>query len=908
MYVLPMFHSKKRFKKVTIFTAIFLIIAGFNQLQAQSIKGIVVDEDNNPLEFASVALLQQKDSLLVKYTSTSADGKFELSEFKENSYIFQVFLMTYQTHQKVLKTTSSDINLGTIKLDKEVNALNEVIVSAIVPIKIKQDTIAFNAKAFKVKQDDNVEDLIKKLPGVQIGTDGSVTAQGQEITKILVDGKEFFNNDITIALKNLTADAIKSVQIIDEESDDSRTTGIKDGEKTKIINLVLEEGKKSGYFGKMGVGIGTNDRYTSNFDINRFTKNSQLAVFGNLNNINNTGATVFSRDGSRGDNSGYLTTGTAGANYNYEFKKDLNFNLDYNFGHSDSDKEETSERTEFTSETSFTSEKDIESENISDNHNINFSLRDRSVKDAYLEIRGNFKNDIRESSNNSSTVYFDENKNEDTNSNSLTTSDDERNSGKLNFSYRKKINDKGRNIRVRSDISFSDNDDVNYQNSLIKYNVSDINSYEEFNETTVRKERNKGLNYDLSFRYMEPIVAHHLISFSTSFDNNISDESLDQSKTINTITQNPFIYQLDYTKQVLENQLGYVYSNDKIQVYLSGSLESMKQKLDINSNENINKKYNQFLPSASLNYEFKKGKNFRLRYNKSTSLASSSQVAPIINDFNPLSISVGNPNLTPEESDNINLRIYSHDFKSTASLFSFINYSKTSNAIVTNRSIDENYLVSRTFENYGSKTNLRGMIHFGNKIKGLPIRYTVRVSSSLDEYTTIIDAAYNETKTNSNSFGLSLSNDVKNNIDITIGANYDLDKTTYSLQGRDRNFFKQNYYSKFDWDITNSINFNTQFDYSLYTDNNFDSQTVPVWNVALEYAFLKGKRGNLKFQILDLLDKNIDIERISSDNYFEETFKKNLGTYAMVSFTYNFKPPTGKESKRDSGERRNHFH
>ena len=794
---------------------LILFMCFFNVITAQNIKGLVVDGDNNPLEFASIALLQQKDSLLIKYTTTGADGRFELSEFKENTYLFQVYLMTYQANQRVLKVTNLPINLGIIKLDKEVYNLNEVVVSAIVPIKIKQDTIAFNAKAFKVKQDDNVEDLIKKLPGVQIGTDGSVTAQGQEITKILVDGKEFFNNDPTIALKNLTADAIKSVQIIDEESDDARTTGIKDGEKTKIINLVLEDGKKTGYFGKMGAGIGTNDRYLSNFDLNRFTKNSQLAIFGNLNNINNTGAAVFSRDGSRGDNSGYLTTGTAGANYNYEFKKDLNFNLDYHFGHSDREQEESSNRTEFTSETSFTNEKEETSENISDNHNVNFSLRDRSKKDAYLEFRGNFKNDTRTSSNSSSTVFFDGDKIEDTNSNRETSSDDIRSSGKLNFSYRKKMNEKGRNIRLRSGLSFSDNDDVNYQNSFTKYNVSDITSYSESNEATERKELKKGLNYDASFRYMEPIIEHHLISFSTSFEANTSDESLDQRKTINVVEQNPFMYQLDYTNQIFENQLGYVYSKDKIQVYLSGSLETMKQKLDIDSNSNINNKYDNFLPSATVNYEYKKGKNLRFRYNKSTSLPSSNQVSPIINDFNPLSISVGNPNLTPEESNNINLRLYSHNFKSTASFFSYLNYSKTSNAIVTNRSVDENYVSNRSFENYGDKSNFRGMVHFGNKIKGIPVRYTVRVSSSINDYITIIDGAYNTTKTNSNSFGLSLSNDVKNNIDITIGANYDLDKTTYSLQDRDRDYFKQNYYSKFDWDITNSVCLQTNLDFSI---------------------------------------------------------------------------------------------
>ena len=425
-----------------------------------------------------------------------------------------------------------------------------------------------------------MEDLIKKLPGVQIGTDGSVTAQGQEITKILVDGKEFFNNDPTTALKNLTADAIKSVQIIDEESDDTRTTGIKDGEKRKIINLVLKEGKKSGYFGKLGAGIGTNDRYTSDFDLNRFTANTQLALFGKLNNINNTGATVFRRDGSRGGNSGFLTTGTAGANYNYEFKKDLNFNLDYHYGYSDREEEEESKRTQFTQDKSFTSEKNDDSQNISNNHNVNFSLRDRSVEGKYLEFRGSFKNDNRESDSNSTTAFFDENNNLDANSERITRSEDERNNGNLRFSYRKKLNEKGRNLRVRSGISFSDNKDMNFQNST---NVSDVTSSFESNEITTKDEKNKSLDYNVSFRYMEPIVEHHLISFSSSIDNNNTDESVDQRKTINEISENPFIYQLDYNKQVYNNQLGYVFSQDKIQVYLSGSLETMKQKLDVDN-------------------------------------------------------------------------------------------------------------------------------------------------------------------------------------------------------------------------------------------------------------------------------------------------------------------------------------
>ncbi|WP_176420185.1 TonB-dependent receptor [Lutibacter flavus] len=872
---------------------------------SQSIRGIVLDEDKLPLEFVSVAILQPNDSLLVQYTSTGADGKFNISGFKEGSYMLQVYLMTYQADQRILTIGKSDLDLEPITLKKEVNLLDEVIINVIIPIKIKQDTVAFNTKAFKVKQDDNVEDLIKKLPGVQIGTDGTVNAQGEDVTKILVDGKEFFNNDMTIALKNLNADAIKSVQIIDEESDDTRTTGIKDGEKAKIINLVLKEGKKSGYFGKVGAGIGTNDRFTSNFDLNRFTNSSQLALFGSLNNINNTGATVFRRDGSRGgSNSGYLTTGTAGANYNYEFKKDLNFNLDYHYGYSDREEEESSKRTEFTEDESFTSERENDSQNISNNHNINFSLRDRSKEGEYLEFRGSFKNDKRESDSNNSTVYFNENNSEDTNSDRTVRSEDDRNNGSLNFSFRKKLNEKGRNLRVRSGISFSDNTDMNFQKSLNKFNISNNTNYSESNEITTRDEKNKGLNYNVSFRYMEPIIEHHLISFSSSVRNEKDDESLDQTKTINDIVQNPFIYQLDYNKQVYNNQLGYVFSKDKIQVYLSGGLETMKQKLDVDNDSFIDNNYNNFLPRATVSYEYKKGKRVRFRYEKETSLPSANQVTPIVNDFNPLYVSVGNTGLTPEKEDSYSVMFYSHEFKRATSFFTYIGYTKTTNAIVTSRSIDDNYIQYSTFENYGTKSNFRGHLNLSKKISNIGLRYTLRGGADLNDYTTIINNANNDTKSKGWNVGLSLSNENKNKVDLTVGAKFDFNKTTYSLQDKDRDYFMQNYYTKFDWDFTNSLTFDTQFDFSLYTDNNFDSQSIPIWNMGVEYAFLKAKRGNLKFQIFDILDKNLGIERTSSDNYFEETFKTNLGTYAMLSFTYSLKPPTGKSSKRDSGNRR----
>lgn len=895
----------KKIIKIAALNLVLIMSLVFHQnTSAQTIKGIVVDENKDPLEFVSVAVLQPSDSLLVKYTSTGPSGQFELSEIKNGTYLFQIYLMTYQADQRTLTMNGAPLDLGTVELQKEVNQLDEVVVNAVVPIKIKQDTVAFNTKAFKVKQDDNVEDLIKKLPGVQISTDGTVNAQGEDVSKILVDGKEFFNNDPQIALKNLTADAIKSVEIIDEKSDDTRTTGIDDGVRNKIINLVLKEGKKSGYFGKAGLGLGTEDRYTGNLDLNRFTKNSQLAVFGILNNINNTGATVWRRGGGRADNSGFLTTGNAGANYNYEIKKDYNFNIDYYYGYSDREQEERSNRTEFTENSSFSTERESSSQNISNNHNLNFSLRDRSVEGRYLVFRGSFKKDDRESDSANESAYLNSAGELETSSDRETRSEDDRSNGNLRFYYNKKMNEIGRNLRMEGRIDFVDNKDMNFQESLNKFNINDSQTFREQNEYTVRDEKYKDLNYNFEVRYMEPIVPHHFVSFSTEFRNDNREETLDQTKTVNGSNQTPFNYDIDYNRRTFDNALGYVYSKGKFQFYLSAALQNIKQQLDLDGREEINNKFENILPRATINYEFKQGSRIRLRYTKDLQLPGLTQLAPVINDFNPFFITTGNMDLRPEKRSNFNIRGGKHGFRDASSFFIWFNYSKTDDAIVTNRTINPNtYVNTVSYENYGEKSNLSSSVYLSRKIKKLGMRYNLRVGLNASDYTTIINSVPNETDSKGSSFGIGLGNDNKNKVDLDVGANFNFTKTSYSVQNKDNDYVRQNYYTKFDIDLTDSFNFNTQFDYTIYSDDNFDSETIPVWNMAVEYAFLKGKRGNLKFQIVDILDKSVAIERSTTANYFEESYKTNLGTYALVTFTYNIKPPTGRSSRRDSGRR-----
>ncbi|MBL4746573.1 MAG: outer membrane beta-barrel protein [Flavobacteriaceae bacterium] len=887
-----------------LFLSLFLLLS--SQLFSQKITGIVLDEENKPLEFASVALLQTKDSLLVKYTSTGPKGEYELSGFKPGEYLFQVYLMTFQADQRVLKVSKTPQNISTIILKREVNALEEVVITAVIPIKIKQDTVSFNTKAFKIKLGDNVSDLLRKLPGIEIDKDGSVKAEGDNIKKILVDGKEFFNNDPTIALQNLNADAIKSVEIIDEESDGTRTTGIKDGEKVKVINLVLKDDKKTGYFGKLGAGIGTEDRYSTKFDINRFSSKTQLALFGNLNNINNSGATVFTRDGSRSAGGGFLTTGTAGANYNYEFKKNQNFNIDYHYGYSDKEQETVSNRTEFRNDDSFTRNSASDSQNISKNHNVNFSFRDRSKKGTYIEFRGDFKKDDRTSDTRNNTVFFDDDQVKDATSERTTYSEDDRSSGKLKASIQKKINEKGRNFSVKMGLSFKDNKDVNYQTSTDASDLASLGEVVEVLEVSTRRDAIKSLNYDAALKFTEPIFKNNYLFVATKFTRNTSDQDLNQEKRRDGLVQDPLIYGLDYTKNKWSNSIGYRYSNKKVQVTLTGDYQQNEQKIELDQLQVVTKKYTDILPKITANYEFKKGKKLRLRYTKSVSLPSVNQLSPVINDFNPRFIRTGNSALTAQDVDNYSVMFYNHNYASANSLFSMITYRKTDNAIITSKVTDADYVKHVTYMNYGDKTSLSGRLYLRRKFKGIPVRYTAKLVGSVNDFTTVLEGDYSKTTSKTTEVGFTFSNDSKNNYDVLIGADLAINNTHYSLKNYDRRYIKQNYFTKVDVDITEKLTVNSQFSYTLYSDDDFISQTAPIWNMAVEYAFLKGQRGLLKFQVFDILDKDLGISRTSSDTYIEESFSTNLGTYAMLSFTYSLKSYKGKKSKRDSGRRRHY--
>ncbi|MFN0728171.1 TonB-dependent receptor domain-containing protein [Polaribacter gochangensis] len=908
-------------KSITTKLVVFALLLVSSNAIAQSISGKIIDEEKNPLEFASVAVLNAADSTLISYASTDIKGNFKVVEISNGKRIFQINLLGYQVYQKKIDFTGKSLDFGTIILKELDNTLDEVVVSAVIPITIKKDTMAFNAKAFKVRVDDTVEDLLKKLPGVEVDADGKVKAQGEDVSKVYVDGKEFFSGDPSVALKNLSADAIKKIELIDEKSDKSRVTGVDDTNRSKVINLTLKDDRKVNAFGKFQGGYGSDERYLTSLNYNRFSPKMQVSIIARANNVNSSGSDIseimsfggggrggfrVSRGGSGGSSSGFITTGIAGFNLGYELKSKQNLNADYFYNSVNSESGNVfSKRTEFVGSDKLYSESSSNSNSETKSNKANFSYIDRSSDLRTITLRGRLNSS---STNGSSTSTLDAFEANDPNTKKLentgtSNSDNKSNSASVNLDYIKRFNKTSkRSFEVEFDFS-SDKSDNNSGNTNTK-DYTDASKTDEVSLST-QKSNNRGRNINFELQYTEPLNDNHFIEIGGGIKVNNEDEYTDQTQTLNgsNNASSTFTADLFEEKRTTYGSLDYKYNNEKTSITIGSEFQEQTQNFGLTNVSNFEKKYSSFNPSFRFRYRPKRGSWVMLRYSKSLNLPSLSKVSPVENNFNPLFIRKGNQNLTPEDQHSLFAMYGNYNFATGFSFFAHVSYNSTSNAIVNKEDTDiATRVKTSSYVNLGDRDNFSADVNFGNRLKQLGIRYNLGVNVSTSNYQSVINTINNKTNTNNTSFRVTLENNKKDFLDLAVGANISKNNTTFSGTTSNREYIQQSYYIKSDWNITKAFNFNTQYKYDIYTDSNFGTdQTVPIWNASVSYNFLKSKAMNIKLTALDLLNKSVGFSRSSSDNYFEETTKDVLGTYYMVSLTYTL--GTQQSSSRGRGRR-----
>ena len=918
------------------------------QNKAGIVKGKLADTlFKESMAEATVSVLHVHDSSVVAFSLANTNGDFEVKGIDTGSYRVLITFQGYQSISKNIQLTPlrTIVDLGTVHLDKKSTMLDEVIVEA-PPIQVKKDTVEFNASAFKTKPNSTAEDLLKKLPGVEVDKDGNVKAQGEDIPKIYVDGKEFFGNDPKMATKNITADMIASVQVFDDMSDQAKFSRIDDGSRTKAINIKLKKDKRKGYFGRGSAGIGSDGRYSASLTANRFNDTRRISIVGGANNLNRqpfsfndivTNMGGFSGGGGQGGggrpgtvqgggfgggNNGLTNTKSIGINFTDKIGTKLDVAASYFFSETDNRTNQLSARQTFFPNDSVTYLNEAsESRNKNQNHRMNLRVEyyiDSMNSILYtptLIVQNSSRNNHSTTSTRTTQPGIDYLAVTGINDNSNERSGISLNN---NLLYRRKFGMRGRTLTLgwNNSINNSDGSGKNFS-PLTFYNPD--GTVDNIRNRDFKSTQETGSNNNVvSASFTEPFGKNKILEFNYAYTNNTSNSDRDASN-YNPVTKEYDSINLQQTNyfenDFLAHRLGLNFriQNLKYGFQVGAAMQnSTLESKSIRGIYRVNGKdsavmyqqnFTNFFPTANFNYVFSRHKNFRFHYRGRTNQPSVNQLQDVRDETNALRTVQGNPDLKQEFSNNVNASYNSFNPVTFRYMNVNVNYNQTGNRIVNSIDFD-------TARGKGVQlirpVNLNGSFNTSSNITvGIPLRKNLKGSSinfsNSFNYNRDVSLLYNQ-KNITNSISVrqrvGLNMDIREKLNFELRASVSYNNVYYSgisnlgtnvkQQNTDNEYFTQTYSTEVNYFITKSLIVSSDFDYLINSGRAEGfNQNVPLWNGSLAYQLFQKKNGEVRFSVNDILNQNQNINRIVGDNYIEDSRTVVLQRYFMLSFTYN---------------------
>ena len=911
-----------------IYTFLFLSISFSIMAQTTkfSITGSLKDVEDAPISGATVVLLQAKDSILYKFAVSNVTGDFLIKKVLPGDYILQTTYIGFKMVNQPIKV-EKDETVGAIIMEVKAEDVGTVTVEADrVPLEIKNDTLVYNADAYKVRPDAVVEDLLKRLPGVEVESDGTVKAQGEEVTKVFVDGKEFFGDDPQTATKNLPADAIDQIEVFDKQSDMSEFTGVDDGTRDKTINLTLKKDRKKGYFGTVEAGGGTENRFMSKANVNHFNKKLQASVLGMYNNTNEQGFNIreyasfmggfqnIMRGGGRinsndlglpisndlGD--GFTTTGATGLNLNYEFKEDNNLNVSYFYTDINRDIEQIVNRENFFgTETSYYNQND-EQTSIFRNHNIRSSYRNQFDKRNRLIWNGT----LGFNSADYNTINFSQTNNSENiqiNNGSIDYVSDKRTiKYNTDATYAHRLKKLGRSVGLRAAINNTKNSQDALLNSINSYVLGGSGNTRIDSILQNQLQASTNLNYSANLTFTEPLGKRRYLTLSynnRNYSENLDKDFFDIEGTTQTLND---LLSTEYEKDYLYHKGGIgirkVTDKSNLSVQLEGQLSELTGDL-ITLDTTINISIVRALPSLAWRYTIGTGQNISLNYRTSVNEPDIEELQPILDNSDPLNLYIGNPNLKPEYQHRLSLRYSRFDQFTFTSFFANVTGTYTKDKITTARSVDSLFRQISTPINVQNDMSLRGFASFSTPIRAIGARVRLNTNATVQRGYIFISDVENIRNRKNISGRAILENRNKEIFDISGGGRWTVSNTTYSVNTtQNQTYLTQNYFADLTVYFGENWYASTEFNYTIYDGGTLENrQEVPIWEASLTRYVLKNQRGQLKFTAMDILNRNVGINWESDLNYIQESTITSLGRYFMLSFRYQIRSVGGKAKK-----------
>jgi len=922
-----------------IITGIAIVVLTFSvqEISAQNsrfdVSGVVVDTSGVGIPSATIVALTRADSVLTKFATSDNKGAFTMKRLVAGEYILQISFVGFQTIRENFEVANANVDVGQHTLHVLVSELDELVVSAEhIPFRVSKDTLSYNAAAFATRPNAVVEDLLRRLPGIEVEEDGTITAQGETVQNVLVDGKEFFGSDATIATKNLPADAVESVQVYDKQSDTAEFTGIEDGEEQRTINLELKEDAKSGYFGNVSGGFGGENsdqrRYDGQASINRFNSNTQLALIANANNVNKTtfgwsefitfsGGMQNMRDGMGGGgiqvggrlNDGFAETLALGLNASHDFSDKTWVRTSYFRSSLDNNQnrfvnQESVLGSSLSSLTQLSS--DQSSENIAHRVNINAQFTFSEGHDMRLRSDLSFASSSLGLTSNSATAG-----NDNRGSNSALTqyfTSGDKTQGSARLTWRRKLNEAGRSLILYSRTSLNDSDlSADLTSTLGTIDPrTDLMTYDEVAQLQSTVGDQLSQQYRLSLT--EPLG---FATLELSGERQVQDQDETKSffdinaggSTLNELLSSEFNRSYSYWKGTA--RLNRSNREQSLNAALTVQTSDLEGTI-VNRDQNISNGYTHILPSVVFRKTLSETSTLSARYTTSTREPSLTQLQPFSDNSDPLNVYTGNPDLIPEYRHSIYSDYRFFDQFTFINVFASIRSTYSKNQIVQARTIDSQ--LKQTITNVNAKSGLSSSarVRFGSPIRKLGVNLNIDNNITHSTGTQLINGEENDSRIIRNTTTVSFDNRIKDQFEIRASVSATYNNLNYSLNSRLNQSYINNSvrfsgeaYLGQSWTVGSSINLR-RFDSDVFGSND---------NLALLEAsisrLLPDGRTEIELVGLDLLDQNQGVNFSNFSSYVQEERIETLGRYVMLRVVHKLSGmgPGGRGGRGGGGRR-----
>ncbi|MFI3282114.1 MAG: TonB-dependent receptor [Rikenellaceae bacterium] len=919
-------------------------------------------KETTPIIGATVSITNSKKQSI--YKTTNAQGDCSFSSLAYDSYEIMATFVGYDTLRRNVVVNESAMNLGIYEMSPTSVKLDRVQINANA-IRTTQsgDTVIYNADAYKVSSDAAAEGLLAKMPGITVDDDGEVEAQGEAVQKVYLDGKEFFGEDVALAVKNIPADIIAKVEVFNKLSDNAEFTGFDDGDSYKALNFVTKTGMNSGHFGKFTAGYAYEDLYQVSANYNYFRGNHRITVIGGYNNMNikNFGTMDLVGSGRRGggggdggggrsasgggtftsgsSGNGLATIGSIGFNYGGSFAEEkLKIEGSYFYNMSDSENIKETDAQYITEEGEPLSYYDTYSNSGSDNYNhrVNLKLEYKPNTRHSLMMRPEFSFQDTGSGSLSNTVYresYNEGITLDTVSTKYSSSDTEKLAYNVSNTlvYRALIGDTGRNIMFMGNGRYSINNSDAYKETL--NTATEDTNYHILDETM-------SYSANSSIMYSEPIMDKSaMLTLKYSINHQYSDADY-------------WVYDYDYISELFDTdyneESSNVYnSNNTTQSITTGFMYSKKNSLTLNANVSVQRTnlineqeipvatpdgdytFDHFMYSFVMRKTFNPTNSLRVNINSRTSNPSITDLQEVLVDTDPTDIAYGNSHLAPSYANSFSATYNRSNIMMGRTFMAMISGSLTNNYIgeETVMNLDASSSLNVTLPDgepytlegisqYARPVNLNGMWSVSSNFSyGMPLNlfssnFNITGGISYSESPSLISTDgvnwYDNTKLGMTyKVGATLGSNISENVDFTLSYNGSLSNTDYRNSGVAGASTRNSYYTnrakaQFKFVFLGGFTFFGDATYTQYAGITDDfNEQYVLCNMSLGHKVCKNNRGEISLNVNDLFNESESFSRTYTSTYVANVKSNTIGRYFGIKFTYDLRKFKGSSSESD---------